>query len=106
MLTIAQNKLWVNVVCLNALPDTQRIVFLLNREARRLTLKPGSEEEQHAVRWKTLSGKPRRLSCNDFLQDVAALMCWDMEKRRRLPGNVARDDDGPVIAFELARNAR
>ena len=104
MLTIGQNKVWVNAVCLKALPDTRYIMFLLNREARRVTLKPGSEEEQHAVRWKTPSEKPRRISCNDFLQDVGALMGWDMEKRRRLPGRVARDNDGPVIAFELARN--
>ena len=102
ILTIGQNRVWVNAACLKALPDAQRVLFLLNREARRITLKPGSEAERHTVRWKTPSGKPRRLSCEDFLRDVAVLMCWDMDARHRLPGNVARDDEGSVIAFELA----
>ena len=101
VLTIKQNKVWVNMICLKALPDTQRVLFLLNREGRRLTLKPGGEEERHAVRWKTPSGKPRRLSCEDFLRDVTALINWDTETRRRLPGRIARDDEGSVIVFEL-----
>ena len=104
VLTMGQNRVWVNAVCLKSLPDARFILFLLDRQARRLTLKPGSEEEEHAIRWKTLSGKPRRLFCEDFLQDIAALMNWDLNCRRRLPGRVARDTDGPVIAFELARN--
>jgi len=101
VLTIMQDKLWVNAACLNTFPDAWYVLFLLNREERKMIIKPAREEEQHVVRWKTPTGKPRRLSCADFLQDVGGLMNWETELRRKLYGRTARDDGSSYLAFDL-----
>jgi len=104
VLTIAERHLWVNMACINILPDAVRVLFLLDRQAHKLTLKPASEEIQGTIRWKTPNGKPRKLLCEEFLQDVAAIMAWNADCRRKLPGVIAQDCDGAIITFELAQS--
>jgi hypothetical protein len=48
VLTISERHLWVNMACINILPDAVRVLFLLDRQACKLTLKPASEEK-HSI---------------------------------------------------------
>ena len=100
-MTIEKGKAWVNAACLKAFPNVWYVLFLLDRVDRKIMLLPADEDEQHVVRWKTPKKKSRKLSCDDFLLDVAELMNWDLDSRRKLYGRTARDEDSQYLVFDL-----
>lgn len=101
VLTMKKTHLWVNMASLRAMPEALYILFLIDRAQQVLVLKPGGEDEQQTVRWKTPRGNPRKLACNDFLEGVALMMQWNQDCRRKIPGKIARDESGVMLVFDL-----
>ena len=102
-ITIARNAFWVNTGCIRRLPNISYIHFILLIHERRLILKPCDDETQHGVRWKTPSGKPRKMLSNDFFNELATLLDWDSGNRYRLLGKIARGIDWTGFAFDLTQ---
>ena len=91
----------VNTACLKKLPKTEYVLFLIDPKRYKLFIKPCSENTLHSMRWRTPSCKPRALIGHDFIVLTMELMQWDCERRYRIPGRTALDEDGAIIAFDL-----
>ena len=102
LITFYRGVVKVNTACLKKLPKTEYVLFLIDPKRYKLFIKPCSEDTLHSMRWRTSSCKPRTLIGHDFISLTMELMQWDGERRYRIPGRAAFDEDGAIIAFDLA----
>lgn len=102
VLTFYKGMVKINPACLKKLPGTEYVLFLIDPAQRKLFIKPCAEDLLESMRWRTASGKPRALVGRDFISMAMELMQWSSEQRYRIPGRTAFDEDGSIIAFDMA----
>lgn len=104
ILSFARREVWVNMVCLKRLPSIVYVHFLFLRDTQRLIIKPGMEESLDVVRWRTPSGKPRKILCDkDFWNEVTLFTGWTNKNRYRLLGRFVHDSNWDGFAFDMKR---
>ncbi len=95
----------VNSACLRKLPDTEYVQFLVNRNEKKMVVKPCREDEKDSFRWSSVGkdgkARPRVISCEPFFKKIVKLMDWDAEKRYRIMGKLIRTKTVSIFVFDL-----
>ncbi len=102
--TLNANKIYVNKACLKKLPEVEYIQFLMNKEEKKLVLRPCTEDSKDGFRWCTVKGTnriPRQISCRVFFAMVIRLMGWNSDYRYKMLGKIIRSGDEKLIVFDL-----
>ena len=95
----------VNTACIRRMPDTEYVQFLVNRDEKKLVIKPCLEETRDSFRWSSVGKngkvKPRTISCEKFFAKIMKLMDWDPDLRYRIMGKLIRTKDMSIFVFDL-----
>ena len=64
-ITFSDSKVYVNMACLNRMPDVEYIQILINQQTKKLVVRPCREDEKDSFRWRTSTGRcrPRQITC-------------------------------------------
>lgn len=102
---LARETVSVNSACIRRLPDTEYVQFLVNRDEKKLAVKPCTEDTKDSFRWSTLckDGKvrPKTISCKPFYEKIMKLMGWDPDARYRIMGKLIRTRTETLFVFDL-----
>ncbi len=103
--TFKDDKVSVNVACINKLPDVEYVQFLVNPGEKKLAVKPCSEEMKDSFCWasKNAKGKrkPKMISCKIFFAKVMNLMGWNPDYRYKILGKLIRTQSDLLFVFDL-----
>lgn len=95
----------VNAACIRKLPGTEYVQFLVNRDEKKLAVKPCTEDTKDSFRWATIGKngklKPKIISCKPFFDRVMKLMEWDPNMRYRISGKLIRTKAESIFVFDL-----
>ncbi len=95
----------VNAACLRKLPGTEYVQFLVNRDEKKLAVKPCTEDTKDSFRWASVGKngkpKPKTISCKPFFDRVMKLMEWDPNMRYRINGKLIRTKTESIFVFDL-----
>lgn len=101
-LSIFNNKLYVNKVCLRKAPDTMRVLIMVSPEQKKIILKPCSEEMKDSVPWVTASGNVRQVVCKTaFCALITELTGWNLNHRYKMIGKMVRNQGERLFVFDL-----
>ena len=103
-LTFNNYKVSVNAACLNKFPDTDYVLFMVNKETKILAIKPCNEEDRDACLWctqGTKKRKPRQATCKLFFATILNLMGWNPDYRYKLLGKMLRANNQYMLVFDL-----
>lgn len=101
-LTICNNKLYVNKVCLRKAPDTLRVLVMVSPEQKKIVLKPCSEETKDSVPWITANGNIRQVICKPaFCALITELTGWNLNHRYKMIGKLVRNRGERLFIFDL-----
>ena len=103
-LTFNNYKVSVNAACLNKFPDTDYVLFMVNKETKILAIKPCNEEDRDACLWCTQGNKkrkPRQATCKLFFATILNLMGWNPDYRYKLLGKMLRANNQYMLVFDL-----
>ena len=102
---LAREKVSVNSACIRKMPDVEYVQFLVNRDEKKLAVKPCTEDMKDSFRWSSIGkdGKPRpkTISCKPFFEKIMKLMNWDPDKRYRIMGKLIRTNSESLFVFDL-----
>ncbi len=102
--TFSKNKISVNTACVKKLPDTDYVQILVNREEKKLAVRPCSESDKDSFRWSTTSTKkrsPKQITCKVFYAKILSLMGWSPDYRYKLLGKLITSGDELLFIFDL-----
>ncbi|GHV41015.1 hypothetical protein FACS189490_07130 [Clostridia bacterium] len=102
--TFNRNVAYVNAAAMKRLPAVDYVLFMVDREARKLSLRPCGEDERDAVRWRSSgknTSKPKHIICEEFSRRLYEFMKWDVGQRFKLRGNFLSSDSEIIIVFDL-----
>ena len=103
--TIADEKVSVNTACLRKLPDVEYVQFLVNRDEKKLAVKPCGESAKDSFRWagvgKDGKRKPKTITCPIFFGKVMQLMGWNPQYRYKILGKLIRTKEESIYVFDL-----
>ena len=105
--TINVNKVYVNTAAVRLLSSVDYVKYMINREEKKLVIKPCSEMDIQGYRWvRTKDGKryPSQRTGQTFVESLCMLMGWNPLFRYKITGkkNKAKDEDGEdILAFDL-----
>ena len=100
-----QGKVGVNTACIRRLPDTEYIQILVNREQKKLVIKPCEESDIHSFQWCTSRKgrkQPRQVTGKLFFLKVCALMEWNPDYRYKIMGKLVHSEDEYLFVFDLS----
>lgn len=102
---LAKEQVSVNSACIRRLPETEYVQFLVNRNEKKMVVKPCSEETKDSFRWNAVGkdGKirPKIISCKEFYDRIMKLMDWNPECRYRIMGKLMRTKTECIFVFDL-----
>lgn len=105
--TINVNKVYVNTAAVRLLSSVDYVKYMINREEKKLVIKPCSEMDIQGYRWvRTKDGKryPSQRTGQPFVESLCMLMGWNPLFRYKITGkkNKAMDETGEdILAFDL-----
>ena len=79
-ITFNNYKIGLNSACIKRLPQIDYIQFLVNRQTRKLAIRPCLESDLHSFQWCTNSGgmrKPRQVTGKIFFMKLFDMMGWN-----------------------------
>lgn len=97
-------KVAVNSACINKLPEVDYVQILINPEAKRLAVRPCSEDEKDSFLWYSLQkGKrrPKQITCTVFFAKLMELMKWNPNYRYKLLGKLVQSEGELLFSFDL-----
>ena len=103
-ITFSNYKIGLNSGCIKRLPQTDYIQFLVNRQTRKLAVRPCQESDLHSFQWCTNSGgkrKPRQVTGKMFFMKICALMGWNPDYRYKILGKLIRANGEYLFVFDL-----
>lgn len=103
-ITFNGSKLYVNMACLNRLPEVEYIQILVNQVTKKLVIRPCKEDEKDSFRWcsNTTKRKPKQVSCRVFFAKLTELMKWDSSYRYKLMGKLISANQELIFIFDLS----
>lgn len=104
--TINVNKVYVNTAAVRLLPKVDYVKFMINRDEKKLVIKPCSEMDIQGYNWaKDKDGKryPSHRTGEPFVQSLCMLMNWNPQFRYKISGkkNRAKGDGEEILVFDL-----
>lgn len=104
--TINVNKVYVNTAAVRLLPKVDHVKFMINRDEKKLVIKPCSEMDIQGCNWaKDKDGKryPSHRTGEPFVQSLCMLMNWNPQFRYKISGkkNRAKGDGEEILVFDL-----
>lgn len=104
--TINVNKVYVNTAAVRLLPKVDHVKFMINRDEKKLVIKPCSEMDIQGYNWaKDKDGKryPSHRTGEPFVQSLCMLMNWNPQFRYKISGkkNRAKGDGEEILVFDL-----
>lgn len=104
--TINVNKVYVNTAAVRLLSQVDYVKFMINRDEKKLVIKPCSEMDIQGYKWvKDKNGKryPSYRTGEPFVQSLCMLMNWNPMFRYKIIGkkNRAKGDGEEILAFDL-----
>lgn len=103
-LTFNNYKIGLNAACINRLPDVEYVQILVDREGKKIVIRPCTEFEAHTFKWYTFSkGKkvPRHVTGKIFFMKICSLMEWNPEYRYKILGNLIFSNGQYLYVFDL-----
>lgn len=106
-LTFNDCKIYVNAACLNRMRDVEFVQVLVNKETKKLAIRPCAESDKDSFQWcnngkdATKKTKPKQVSCKIFFAKMCALMDWKLENRYKLLGKIIHANGEYLILFDL-----
>ena len=103
-ITFNNYKIGLNSACIKRLPQIDYIQFLVNRQTRKLAIRPCLESDLHSVQWCTNSGgkrKPRQVTGKIFFMKLFDMMGWNPNYRYKILGKLIRANGEYLFVFDL-----
>lgn len=102
-LTFNSCKIYVNMTCLNKLPNTDYVHILVNSTERKLVIRPCKEEEKDSFCWCSNSSKrrPKQITCRIFFAKIINMMDWNPDYRYKLIGKLVHTSNEVLFVFDL-----
>lgn len=102
-ITFNGGKLYVNMACLNRMPTVEYVQILINRQSRKLVVRPCREDEKDSFRWcsSTVKRKPKQITCRIFFAKLAEMMQWSSDYRYKLLGKQITTNQELLLIFDL-----
>ncbi len=103
-ITFSDSKVYVNTACVKKLPDTDYIQILINKEKKKLVVRPFSEDERDSFRWCSTTSKrsPKQVTCRPFFAMLCDEMGWDPNYRYKFLGKMIRSNGESIFLFDLS----
>ena len=80
-ISFADGKLSINAVCLKKAPDVEYVQILVNREQKKLVIRPCAEDDWDSLKWCTAARKTKIITCRMFFAMILDMMQWDPANR-------------------------
>lgn len=102
-ITFCDGRFYVNTACLKRMPDVEYIQVLVNRQTKKLVVRPCGEDERDSFRWcsSTEKRRPKKITCRIFYAKLAELMQWNPACRYRLLGKLITANREQLYLFDL-----
>lgn len=103
-ITFNNYKIGLNSACIKRLPQIDYIQFLVNRETKKLAIRPCLESDLHSFQWCTTSGgkrKPRQVTGKIFFMKLFDMMDWNTNYRYKILGKLIRANGEYLFVFDL-----
>lgn len=103
-ITFNNCKVSLNTACLKRLPDVDYVQILVNKEDKKLAVRPSNEDEKDSFLWCTTNSekrKPKQITCRMFFAKVVQLMEWNPDYKYKLLGKLIRSGDEYLFVFDL-----
>ncbi len=102
-ITFSDSKVYVNTACVKKLPSTDYIQILINKEKKKLIVRPCREDERDSFRWCSATAKrtPKQVTCRPFFAMLCDEMGWDPNYRYKLLGKMIRSNGEDLFLFDL-----
>lgn len=100
-ISFSDGKLSINSACLKKAPDVEYVQILVNREKKKLVIRPCSEEDWDSFMWCTSSHKAKAITCRMFFAMIIEMMEWDPAHRYKVIGKMIRYKDEYLFVFDL-----
>lgn len=102
-LTFNNQKVSVNAVCLNSLPDVDYVQILVNPVEHKLVVCPCNGSEKDSFAWCAKGRKryPKEITCRIFFAKIMDMMDWNPNYRYKLLGKLFCCNDKYLFSFDL-----
>ena len=103
-ITFNNYKIGLNSACIKRLPQIEYIQFLVNRQTKKLAIRPCLESDLHSFQWCTTSGgrrKPRQVTGKMFFMKLFDMMGWNPNYRYKILGKLIRANGEYLFVFDL-----
>ena len=103
-ITFNNYKIGLNSACIKRLPQIDYIQFLINRQTKKLAIRPCLESDLHSFQWCTTSGgkrKPRQVTGRIFFMKLFDMMDWNPNYRYKILGKLIRANGEYLFVFDL-----
>ena len=102
-ITFNNCQIYVNMSCLNKLPQTQYIHILVNSTEKKIVLQPCPEEEKDSFAWCSDGNRrrPKHITCRIFFAKIMQLMDWNPEYRYKMIGKLVKSNEDLLFVFDL-----
>jgi hypothetical protein len=101
-IVLSDYRVYVNRACLQKAPDVEYVQILVNREKRKLVIRPCEEDERDSFPWCTVKRRIRRVTCQMFFVMLVDMMDWNPEHRYKVIGKMIRHADEYLFVFDLS----
>ena len=102
-ITFNDNKVYVNMACLNQMPMVEYIQILINQQTKKLVVRPCKEDEKDSFRWCSSTGRrrPKQITCRIFYAKLAEMMQWNPAYRYKILGKMVTANSEQLYIFDL-----
>lgn len=102
-ITFNDNKVYVNMACLNQMPMVEYIQILINQQTKKLVVRPCKEDEKDSFRWCSSTGRrrPKQITCRIFYAKLAEMMQWNPAYRYKILGKMVTANSEQLYVFDL-----
>ena len=102
-ITFNDNKVYVNMACLNQMPMVEYIQILINQQTKKLVIRPCREDEKDSFRWCSSTGRrrPKQITCRIFYAKLAEMMQWNPAYRYKILGKMVTANSEQLYIFDL-----
>lgn len=103
-ITFNNCKVSLNTACLKRLPDVDYVQILVNKQDKKLAIRPSTEDEKDSFLWCTTNStkrKPKQITCRMFFAKVVQLMEWNPDYKYKLIGKLIRSGNDYLFIFDL-----
>ena len=100
-MSFSDGKITFNTACLRKAPDVDYVLALVNKEEKKLVIRPSHEDVKDSFPWRSASSKAKQITCRIFSAMVTSLMNWDPSCRYKMIGKMIRSKGELLFVFDL-----